>query len=368
MTGDNHIPVSRSEAPFSWYVTCGMPAYAALAGVPYHLTFFNRDAIIEAYEVGHPLALSLFGPEVRYSLPGWSGISYGHVNCLGSSLIFPVNSDVAHTPIYRSLKEGIHALQLKMDWADAGLMPAYLHLWQQLKQHFPGMDIRFQGFGVEGPVTTAWELRGHSFFTDLYDHPQDTKEFLSLVTESIVDYCIFQRQVNGEPEKPASGIGMVDDISALLHPRHWREYVLPFQQSYFCSQTEGPRHAHIEGLAPAHIPFLDDLKLDSFDPSVSPGLSPQDFTDRCSVPFRWRLNAMHVRDLSVEQVCDFVFDAVTAGASGVFSHVGRIMTTQDAALRLSAFMGAVKHVSKLLESGVPQAEVKHHKLPISQYI
>ena len=164
-----HIPMKRDDVPFSWYITCGMPAYAALAGVAYDRTFFDLEAIIQSYEIGYPRAVALFGPELRYSLPGWSGISYGHVNCLGSPLSFPSDSDVAHQPIYSSLETGIESLQKQIDWATAGLMPAYLELWQQLRIRYPQMGIRFQGFGVEGPVTTAWELRGHHFFTDLYD-------------------------------------------------------------------------------------------------------------------------------------------------------------------------------------------------------
>ena len=181
-----HVPDSRAGTPFSWYVSCGTPAYAELAGVPYDRTFYDKDAIIEAYTVGYPRAVTLFGPEVRYGGPGWSGISYGHVNCLGSPLRFPEGSEVAHSPIHGSLVEGIKALQQPVDWASAGLMPEYLHLWQQLKEAFPDMSIRFAGFGVEGPVTTAWELRGHDFFTDFYDDPERLKDYLTLVTASVV--------------------------------------------------------------------------------------------------------------------------------------------------------------------------------------
>ena len=157
---------NRDEVPFTWYVTCGMPTYSALAGVRFDRIFRESDAIIEAYSVGQSRALEMFGPDVRYSGPGWSGISYGHVNCLGSQLTFPEDSEVAHRPIYSSLTEGIEALQQDVDWAAAGMMPFYLDLWQKLKDAFPDKDIGFGGFGLEGPITTAWELRGHGFFTD----------------------------------------------------------------------------------------------------------------------------------------------------------------------------------------------------------
>lgn len=344
-----------------------MPAYAELAGVAYDRTFYDQDAIIQAYSEGYPRALELLGPEVRYSVPGWSGISYGHVNCLGSPLIFPEGSEVAHSPIHASLDAGIRALQQPVDWASTGLMPNYLALWQHLQQAFPDMPIRFQGFGVEGPITTAWELRGQAFFTDLYDHPDKLKDYLALVTASVVDYMAFQREVNGEPAFVDTTVGMVDDISALFHPRLWGKLVLPYHQTYFQSQTSGRRHAHVEALVPAHLPFLDVLKLDSFDPSVSPTLCPQDIRDGCSVPFWWRINAMHIRDYSLEQVRDFVYNAAVGGASGVFASVGRIMTTAEAVLRLKIFMQAAHHVEELLKQGVPPYDIAQHMLPISQY-
>jgi hypothetical protein len=367
MSEKTHTPITREETPFSWYVTCGMPAYAELAGISYERTFYDRDAIIEAYDVGYPRAVNLFGPELQYNAPGWSGISYGHINCLGAPLIFPKGSDVAHQPIYASLEEGLSALQQKADWAHAGMMPDYLELWEQLQQAFPEMEIRFQGFGVEGPITTAWELRGHGFFTDLYDNPLLAQKFISLVTANVVDYMVFQRSVNGEPSVTDTGVGMVDDISALLHPNMWKEFVAPYHQEYFESQTTGSRHAHIEGLSPAHLPYLDALRLDSYDPSVSPTLCPSDIRDGCHVPFWWRLNEMQVRDYTLEQVRDFVYDAVSGGASGIFSHIGRIMLTPEAALRIKVFMGAAKHISELLLSGVAREALIQYKQPVTGY-
>ncbi|TFG70540.1 MAG: hypothetical protein E4H27_05870 [Anaerolineales bacterium] len=367
MDDRTHTPDTRAGTPFSWYVSCGMPAYAELAGVPYDRTFYDADAIIQAYTVGYPRAVALFGSEVRYSGPGWSGISYGHVNCLGSPLRFPEGSDVAHSPIHNTLDTGIRALQQPVEWASAGLMPDYLTLWQKLKDAFPDLPIRFAGFGVEGPVTTAWELRGHDFFTDIYDNPERLKDYLTLVTASVVDYMVFQRQVNGEPAFLDTTVGMVDDISALIHPRLWGEFVLPYHQAYFKSQTTGRRHAHIEGLVPKHLPYLDALKLDDFDPSVSPTLRPEDIRDGCSVPFWWRINAMHFRDYSLEKVRDFVYNAVAGGASGVFASVGRIMTSAEAAFKLKVFMHAAQHVEALLHQDIAPDQVAEHRLPIKQY-
>jgi hypothetical protein len=354
-------PRTRQETPFRWYVSCGMAAYTALAGVRFDRTFREAEAIIEAFTVGEPRARALFGPEVNYGGPAWAGISYGHVNCLGSELRFPQESEVAHTPLYDSLQEGIEALQRPVDWANAGLMPFYLDLWEQLKAAFPGRTIRFGGFGYEGPITTAWEARHHAFFTDVYDDPPRCRAFLRLLTDSIVEYAAFVRAVNGQPAI-VHRAGLYDDVASMLHPDLWPEMVLPFQEQFFQAQMppDGHRHAHIENLVPDHLPHLDTLGLDSFDPSVVSEVTPRDLRDRCQVPFLWRLNSMQVRDLSRAQIRRFVFDAVADGASGVFSGISRTMVDPESVTKIHTFIDAAQQVNELLEQGCPRSELGAH--------
>ncbi|MGC9350265.1 MAG: uroporphyrinogen decarboxylase family protein [Anaerolineae bacterium] len=346
------MATSRAETPFRWYVTCGMPAYATLAGVRFDRIFREAGAIVEAFTVGEPRARELFGPDVTYGGPGWAGISYGHANCLGSPLRFPEGSEVAHEPIYDSLSAGVAALHIPVDWANAGMMPFYLNLWRKLKRAFPDRGIPFGGFGWEGPITTAWELRGHDFFLDIHDDPHLCKTFLRLLTESIVDYAAFIRSLNGQP-RIVERIGLYDDVASLIHPDQWPEMVLPYHEQYFRSQTSGQRHAHIENLTPDHLPYLDVLRLDNFDPSVVSKVTPRDLRDRCRVPFLWRLNAMQLRDLSCEEIRHFVFKSVGDGASGVFSVIARTMTSAEAVRKIHVFIDAAKDVERLLGQGCP---------------
>ena len=350
----------RDRYPFTWYVSCGMPLYAALAEVQFDRLFREADAIVEAFAVGKPRARALFGPDVQYAGPAWAGISYGHVNCLGAQLIFPPGSEVSYTPIYGSPDEGIEALQQEVDWASAGQMPFYLDLWEALKARFPDRNVRFGGFGYEGPITTAWELRGHGFFLDVHDHPARCREYMRLVTESIVDYAAFVRSLNGQPAFLDTRIGLYDDVSSLIHPDMWPDVVLPYQDQFFASQTSGPRHAHIENLAPAHLPHLDTLDLDSFDPSVVSQIQPGDVRDRCHVPFLWRLNSMQVRDYTPAQVRRFVFESVADGASGVFCAIARTMVGQEDVAKVHTFIEAARQVEELLADGCPRRELCQH--------
>ena len=94
-------------------------------------------------------------------------------------------------------------------------------------------------------------------------------------------------------------------------------------------------------VAQATTLVIDRLGLDSFDPSVSPRLTPRDLRDGCSVPFLWRPNSMQVRDLSQAQIRRFVFDAVIDGASGVFCAVARTMTDSGAVQKVHTFVDAL---------------------------
>ena len=132
------------------------------------------------------------------------------------------------------------------------------------------------------------------------------------------------------------------------------------RQQYFSLQTSGRRTAHVEGMLPTHLHHLDALRLDMFDPAVSPKLVPRDLRDNCRAPFWWRLNAMQVRDFSREQVRRFVFDAVADGASGVFCTIGRIMVTQDAADKVHIFIGAAKQIAQLLDEGCPRERLRDY--------
>ncbi|HRU05163.1 MAG TPA: uroporphyrinogen decarboxylase family protein [Candidatus Brocadiia bacterium] len=354
---------TRGQVPFTWGAGCGLPAMAVLAGVRFDRLFKEVDAIVEAYTRGKPLAEDLFGPDVSMGGPCWAGISYGHINGLGAELVFPEDSEVGVEPIYDSLEEGIRQLKKPVDFAKAGLFPFYLDLWKKLQKAFPDHKIGFSGFKSEGPLTTAWQLRGHDFFTDVYEKPDLAKEYLALVTESIIQYRQTERAVNGLPPLPAESGGLADDVSAMFKPAMWPEFVMPYQERLLSAVTTGYRSAHIEDLTAAHLHFLDELGLDSYDPSVSEKLTPALIRDNCTVPFGWRLNSTHYPSRTPDDIQRWVFQAVADGASSVHTLVAREMcapqNTQESAAKVKAFCRAAKEVKRRLDAGAPREEIRH---------
>jgi len=356
----NRKPGVRKESEFFWRAACGMPAYAVLAGVRFDRLFLDADAIVEAYRKGEPMARRLFGPDIATGGPMCAGISYGHLNVLGSELTFPEDSEVGQRPVYSSIEEGIQALQKDIDFTSSGMFPYYLDLWEDLKKAFPERNISFAGFGSEGPITSGWLLRGHDFFMDIYDKPERVKEYLLLVSESVVKYRRLFRRINGQTEFSEEGTGLVDDGSAMISPELWPEFVMPFLNHYYERQTSGKRNAHIEDLKVEHLKYLDELGLNLYDPSVSAKLMPRLIRDNCSVPFTWRLNTTHYPGMSPADIEQWVFDAAAGGASGVTTNVDRPMCTPQVAEKVKAFIAAGKKVQLLLSAGCGREELLEH--------
>lgn len=349
-------PVSRGNTPFAWSLSCGVTALAKLAGVPYAQVFRNPDAIVETYRKGRARSRDFFGEEILTPAPGWAPISYGHVNTLGSELIFPEDGEVAHTPIHGSLEEGIRALNESegIDFSTQGMFPFYLELWKKLKKAFPKEQIPFAGFKAEGPLTTAWCLRGHDFFVDIMIDPEQAKEYLRLVTRSVVRYNKLIRRINGQSEFAEAGVGLADDVAAMISPNCWPEMVVPFLEMYYTEQTSGLRSAHIEDLTAEHLKYLDEINLSSFDPSLSPKLTPALIRDNCRVPFAWRLNSTHYPELSESQVEQWVFEAAADGAASVFTIAAAVMCTTETAAKVRAFVRAAKEVKRLLSEAAAE--------------
>jgi hypothetical protein len=206
-------------------------------------------------------------------------------------------------------------------------------------------------------MTTAYELRGEGVFTDPYDDPEQLKTCLRAILESVVAYRRFHCAVNAIPEVNPTSVCVYDDIASVFSPSLWPEFVIPAEERFFQRTTTGARHAHIEDLKPAHIPYLETLGIVQFDPSISHYLSPRIIRDRSRIPFLWRLGSFHYRVLSATDVRDFVFQAVADGASGVFSSVGPSNLDDESVPKVRAFMDAAAEVEALLAQRTPREAI-----------
>lgn len=330
----------RAETKFHWFVGSSVDALLELTGIPNKEFLLNSDVGIELYRRGRPMLREMFGEDVNQTGLTTPPISYGHINCLGAELIFPDGGDVNHSKPFHTLEEGVKCLKEKMDidFATAGMAPFYIEYRRKMSEAFDGEPCGLW-FNHEGPITTAYTLRGNDVFYDPYDNPELFKEFLRLEVDSIVKFNHFNYG------------GMCDDVAAMFSPSMWPEFVLPFIDQYYRGITTGTRTAHIEGLTGNHLPYLEEIGLVDYDPSISPKINPKIITERCRVPFGWRLGNIHYHNMNCRDVSDFVFQAVADGASSVWTNVGATMCNPETVKKVHAFIDAAKQAERMLDEG-----------------
>lgn len=346
----------RAERGFSWSVSATYLALLDATRIPIRVYNTDPDAGIELFRRGRPAIAEMYGPDVALPAPMTPPVSYGHVNALGVELVFPEGGEVNYVRSGRSLEEWCSILERPVDWATAGMFPYFASYKERLEKAFPGEKVAL-GWGVEGPMTTAYELRDMAVFTDAVDRPDLFKRFVLLASESGVQCERFLRRLRGEPEVSPEAAGLADDVASMFGPEVWERVVLPAWDLHFSGLTTGKRAAHVEDLRPAHLGFLERVGLWSYDPSISAKLSPRIIAERTRVPFGWRLANFHYPALSESDVRDWVFQAAADGASSVFTYVCAGMGTPVMVRKVHAFIAAAKDVKRMLDAGASRGDV-----------
>ena len=346
----------RRDVEFKWSVSVATDAILKLLDIPKRDFYLDHKAAIQAYRKGRPLARRIFGPDVTLPSVFTPRIFYGFSNALGSKLTFPDNAEAGQSHIYISLADGIAALQNPVDFSKAGMAPHYLDYRQKLFEAFPDEPVGY-GLSAEGPLTTAYELRGQDFFTDIFDQPELALEFLKLSTEGLIRYNHWTRSLHDVPPLSPDGTHLKDDLSSLVPARMWDQFVMPFWEQYFGGLTTGRRSAHVENLRAEQLKFLEDIGLVHYDPSVSPLLNPRIIAENCRVPFVWKMFSFQYRGLNCRDVQDVVFQAVADGASGVATVYEASFCDEQAMEKIGAFVQAAKKAQQMLSQGADREQI-----------
>lgn len=122
------------------------------------------------------------------------------------------------------------------------------------------------GVGVAGrtigPMLVANDLRGPTnMYMDVIDKPGFAKRFLGIITDKIIAWIKFTKELLGEPRE---GVFVGDDGAAQLSPQIYSEILLPFHKkikSYFGGYTT----FHADAKADHILRIVDEeLKIDDF--------------------------------------------------------------------------------------------------------
>ncbi|MDD4891890.1 MAG: uroporphyrinogen decarboxylase family protein [Phycisphaerae bacterium] len=270
---------------------------AQLAGVPTAMLHLDVDAMCAACDAVAPLADRLGVPR---PVPHLAGLTYVHASTLGVPVhITPDAEEPWAEPCIHS-PEDIDRLAEPADYLAAGLVPRRLALAAELKRRRPNASGSI-GHDLEGPVTTAALMMGPSFFMLPYDDPERAHKLLAFCTRSSISYCrVLNARTGSSPD--GGHVGFPDDFAGMLTPPLFREFVLPYWRTIFEEFKATRRSLHCELLHPEHMPFLEELRIDDYDPSVDQYLPAEALRQHCRVPYGLRIWPAWVQDKSAEEL------------------------------------------------------------------
>jgi len=305
--------------------------------------FTDERALRKYWECGvNPLQLC-FQDEAEYvSLPHIScpGISYAHLTALGAKINYPDDSQPNVERMFDSIEEGVKRLRRECDFSGNELFRRYVKYNDMLKSCFPGQEILLGGLGYQGPLTTAVLLRGQDFYIDIYEKPEETKEFLTLITDSIISYFKFLKRINKLSETVKSA-GLSDDFAALVSPSMFEEFVIPFWNRYFTGLTDsGERGLHCEGLCRAHLKFLEKSGICRFQPSVSPKLTCKMLAEDLKIPFDWLLSTFDIMPMKEGDIERWADEAVSCCPCVVRTELDRQLARENGIEKMQWFLNA----------------------------
>ena len=308
--------------------------------------FLDPSSYKKIFHIGRSKIRSLFGDDIELPSVACPHLAYGHLSCLGAEVIFPENSDPSMRPFITSIDEGIEKLIRDIDFSTNSLFNNHISFYNYLKKEFPEHKVSFSGFGCEGPITTAVLMRGQDFFMDLYDEPLKVKEFLKLLTNSIVSFKQFIRSINGLSKIDYEVGGLADDFASMIPPKLWQDFVIPYWEQYYTGVTIGKRRLHVENLLSDHLKFLNDCKIEFYDPSVSSKLMPQIIKENVDIPFSWLLPTFELIYMPKEDIEEWVNKSFENGASLIHTEVSKLMCENDNYIKIIDFINAANRYRK----------------------
>ena len=289
--------MAESRASQAWSFSFTDSLLAEIADVPQALLHYDVDAICRAYDAIVPVADRLGVPQPT---PRLAGFAYTHVSTLGAKVLITPDSPEPYVyPCIESL-EDIDRLKEPEDYLAAGVIPERLETLRKLKQRRPDA-MNFIGHDYEGPITTAVLMMGDRFLMLPYDDPRRAHRLLEFCVHSALNYCRSVREYLGLPVNPGE-VWVPDDFAGMFPPEIFAEFVVPYLEKMYSGQQATRRALHSELIRPEHLPFLEELKIDVFDPGTDQYLTPEILRDQCPVPYQLRIKPSEVVSMSADEL------------------------------------------------------------------
>lgn len=268
---------------------------AEIAGVSQKALHFDLEAICKAYESIKPLAKRLGVPVPQ---PRLAGFGYTSLAALGAKIEFtdfePNVIPVIQTP------EEIDHFKEPNDYLQTELIKKRLYVAHELKRRYADAP-NYIGHLLQGPVTTAVLLMGRDFLMLPYDDPNRAHRLLHFCVSSALNYTKAVSEHFREPIQPGPK-GFPDDFAGMFPPPIFKEFVVPYWKEIYQGLQSTTPSLHSELLRVEHMPFLEQLKIDYYDPGADQYLTPELLRKHCPCQFMLKIQSWHIRDLSPKEL------------------------------------------------------------------
>jgi hypothetical protein len=114
---------------------------------------------------------------------------------------------------------------------------------------------------------------------------------------------------------------MPDDFAGYFAPEQFKEFVAPYWAQVYEGLGGQKRSLHSELLREGHLPSLEELKIDSYDPSVNQHLPPDVLARSCRVPYGLRIWPSVLQELSEQELLDKYRYLTSFGTQFIIFHM-----------------------------------------------
>ena len=158
---------------------------------------------------------------------------------------------------------------------DAGLRGVTIAWWQKMKELIQDTRITFNrqagqvdvgilGMGGLSPHMLAIDLVGEDFYWWMLEYPEQCHRFLDKITVGEIAAEELSRKIDPRPRGDA--FGLAEDSSAVMSPKMFKEFVVPYSNRMFERYGSKTRAVHICGESVhLHQALKEDLKMDQFE-------------------------------------------------------------------------------------------------------
>ena len=164
--------------------------------------------------------------------------------------------------------EGIHKLA-KPDCRTDGLLPFVVNRLRRCRGPIEASGHRIRFAVSRGPLNIASYLLGHTeFLIGVKLQPEEIDKLLSLVTDFIVDWLLYQTESIDSIE----GIFILDDLIGFLREADFQQFALPYLKRIFGCLDVPVRMLHNDAAGLITARHLSAMNVNVFNFSFNHGL------------------------------------------------------------------------------------------------